>query len=1370
MVIEQNENESQSNAQARGGGGHNLNNQQANTAGGSGIPNLNLQPENAVGGSSQFIRPPKPLVLQGAKSANSWKLWIQQYRWFEVATGTLNKPQEVQVATFMSAVGTEAVEIFNTFGCTDEQLANIDTIKQLFQTYFTPKLNPTYERYQLNRMVQEDGESFDEFLTKIKGQSSKCELGTLHDTLLTDKIIIGIRSETTREKLLAEENPTLDRITQMCRAIELTSKQLRDINNDSSAVHSIANKRSHRQRPSTSGTTAQPSDTFDCKRCGSNHGPKACPAYGKKCKKCGRDGHLAEMCRSTTTNRKTKPSKSTTKVNTVENEDDETSEDDFYINAIEKDNSPRTATNYDDDRNWFEKIKIGSVQTKVKLDSGAQCNVIAKSLAEMVGSTMMHSRTKRIITYGGEQIKVSGEIVAKTKVRGKMFELKFIVVDKEVSPVLGKTSCEKTGLILRVKEINQQVFDGLGCLKDYEYDIDFIDNPKFEIHAARRIPHAYQQKVREELDKMLKQNVIREITEATPAVSPMVVVKQKGNIRICIDPTDVNKNVIRRNFPLKTIEEIAAKIAGSTVFSKLDCRKGFWQIRLSERTQKYLTFATPWGRFCCIKLPFGLCSAPEVFQQIMCKLLSGIEKAEASMDDILIYGTNAAELQETTAKVIKRIEMAGLTLNKEKCEFEVPRIKFLGHLLSANGVEIDAEKVEAIGKLRVPENKTELQRLLGMVTYCAKFIPNLSSITQPLRKLLEKEVEFIWTPQQTQAFEKIKHALSTTPVLRYYDVKDDVMLQADASSYALGAALLQASQPIAYASRSLTKAELNYPQIEKEALAIRFACMKFHEYVYGKRLTVETDHKPLESIFKKSISSAPPRLQRILLDIAPYAPTVTYIKGESMYLADTLSRDCNNDEPSVDEEFEVLAFLAISDQAADRMRKATERDENLQQLRQIVLDGWPDNQNQLTATVKPYWNFRDQITEYEGMLLKSNKIIVPAEEKRNILNQLHAGHQGVQRTLAAARNNVFWLQMTKEITDHIEKCSVCEATQRANIKEPLISKEVPSYPFQIVATDLFAFKSVQFLLIADSYSGFFDFCQLKHSTSKEIIERLKSWFATHGVPEKLESDNGPQYASKEFRLFASTWGFTLSTSSPKFPQSNGLAERFVQTAKNMLRKCSQDNSDIKLALLMYRNTPRSEALGSPNQRLMSRNTRSFLTMFEDQLKPQIVNDVQINLQHLRDKQKHYYDRSAHPASQLSVGDQVRLQQSNRNWTNATVMASAGKPRSFLVRTDAGKDFRRNTSQIHRTRAKIERSPCPTPTNKEFFLPKENDDMPDEAPNTKNDVAQETPISKPTPSPPRRNEECTVQLPVPAENTPVFTRSGREVKRVIKMNL
>lgn len=246
-------------------------------------------------------------------------------------------------------------------------------------------------------------------------------------------------------------------------------------------------------------------------------------------------------------------------------------------------------------------------------------------------------------------------------------------------------------------------------------------------------------------------------------------------------------------------------------------------------------------------------------------------------------------------------------------------------------------------------------------------------------------------------------------------------------------------------------------------------------------------------------------------------------------------------------------------------------------------------------------------------------MIIPEEEKLTILKQHHTGHQGVQRTLAVARNHVFWLNLTKDITDYVGKCGVCEATQRSNTKEPLIVRVVPVYPFEIVATDLFKFQSRDYLLIVDSYSGFFDFKPLRQSTSKEVIENLKSWFVTHGIPEKLDSDNGPQYSSREFRQLVNEWGIQHETSSPKYAKSNGLAERFVQTAKNMLRKCTMDKTDLNLALLTYRNTPRNDLLGSPNQRLMSRTTRATMPVPVQHLKPQVIDNVTAHLKSLREK-------------------------------------------------------------------------------------------------------------------------------------------------------
>lgn len=318
----------------------------------------------------------------------------------------------------------------------------------------------------------------------------------------------------------------------------------------------------------------------------------------------------------------------------------------------------------------------------------------------------------------------------------------------------------------------------------------------------------------------------------------MVIFRKDQKVRVCLDPTDVNKNIIRRYFPLRTLEEISTKVKSSKYFTILDCRRGFWQIKVSKRTSKYLTMSTPWGR-----LPFGLASAPEVFQDLISMVLDGLENTECSMDDILIHADTQEQLAEITNKVIRRIDEVGLKLNQEKCQFNQESVKFLGHVLSSKGLSPDPEKIEAIKNLKTPENVEQLQRILGMTKYLSKFINNLSAKTEPLRKLLKKEVEWVWTEHEDQAFNDLKKAFCTYPVLRFYDVNEDVKLQVDASSKSFGCCLLQKDQPVGYGSTALTPAEENYPQIEKEeAAAIRYACNKFHEYIYGKKLEIESDH------------------------------------------------------------------------------------------------------------------------------------------------------------------------------------------------------------------------------------------------------------------------------------------------------------------------------------------------------------------------------------------------------------------------------------------------------------------------------------------------------------------------------------------------
>lgn len=237
---------------------------------------------------------------------------------------------------------------------------------------------------------------------------------------------------------------------------------------------------------------------------------------------------------------------------------EDNSEDDVYISAISA----------GEKKNWTEKIQVGNVKFTVKLDTGAECNVLPRHLMDKTKASLRPSRTRNLISYTDDKMAVLGEAELQCKLKDEERNIVFKIVGEKVTPILGLATCEEMRLIARIKSLKESectndIFEGLGCYKDYEYDIDLIENPKLEIKPSRRIPHAIRNEVKEELDKMVKLDVIKPETEPTPAVSPMVVVRQKGKIRICIDPSDVNKNILRSHFPLTTIEEISADIKGS---------------------------------------------------------------------------------------------------------------------------------------------------------------------------------------------------------------------------------------------------------------------------------------------------------------------------------------------------------------------------------------------------------------------------------------------------------------------------------------------------------------------------------------------------------------------------------------------------------------------------------------------------------------------------------------------------------------------------------------------------------------------------------------------------------------------------------------
>lgn len=324
----------------------------------------------------------------------------------------------------------------------------------------------------------------------------------------------------------------------------------------------------------------------------------------------------------------------------------------------------------------------------------------------------------------------------------------------------------------------------------------------------------------------------------------------------------------------------------------LDACSGYWAIKLTTESSKLTTFNPPFGRYRFLRLPFGLISAQDEFQRQIDETYQGLEGVVAIVDDILVFGAAREEYDRNLHAMLQRSRERGVRLNPEKSVIGATEVSYFGHLLSAEGIKPDPAKVAAIKMMEPPRNRAELETVLGMVNYLAKFAPGLSEINAPLRQMLKQSSEFLWDKQHDTAFQKMKDIITREPgpVLSYFDPNKELSLQVDASKHGLGAVLLQEGRPISYASKALTETEVNYAQIEKEMYAVLFGFKRFHHYVYERHVCVESDHKPLESIMKKPLAAAPPRLQRMILQLQKYSFTITHHPGKDIPVADTLSR------------------------------------------------------------------------------------------------------------------------------------------------------------------------------------------------------------------------------------------------------------------------------------------------------------------------------------------------------------------------------------------------------------------------------------------------------------------------------------------------
>ena len=553
------------------------------------------------------------------------------------------------------------------------------------------------------------------------------------DEMVRDRIVIGCNSKKVREKLIQEGSElSLEKAVEIALTLEMSQTQLKTMEEEDSKIHAVKVNQARRQSEKLDKRKhGRPGVEQECGMCGYIHSSKAeCPAKGKKCLICAKLNHFAKVCKSREKRRTVQyVAKFESGDDARTNETSSESEDEmFYVGCIDAVNAVSLSE-------WREELTINNKKVIVQLDTGAKCNVMSlTTLKTLGGETTIQPTAAKLRSYSGHQIPIHGCTTLLCEHKDETYPMKFYIAEGDVLSVLSAQACKDLNLVQRVNSVIDSsvitdarpdilleypdLFQGLGCLPG-KHTIRIDPTVVPVVHPPRKVPVALKGRIKDELERMVKAGVVARQIEPTAWVSSMVTVVKPNKIRICLDPRDLNLAVKREHFPMKTIEEIVADMPDAKVFSVLDATSGFWQIELDEESSKLCTFNTPFGRYRFKRLPFGIKSAPEVFQRYMTEMLEGIPGAEpiagAIVDDILIWGSSIDQHDARLRQVLNRAREFGLKLNSKKCQVRKDQVPYVGHLLTSDGLKPDPEKVRAVEAMQPPRNVKEFRTFLGFI-------------------------------------------------------------------------------------------------------------------------------------------------------------------------------------------------------------------------------------------------------------------------------------------------------------------------------------------------------------------------------------------------------------------------------------------------------------------------------------------------------------------------------------------------------------------------------------------------------------------------------------------------------------------------------
>lgn len=768
-------------------------------------------------------------------------------------------------------------------------------------------------------------------------------------------------------------------------------------------------------------------------------------------------------------------------------------------------------------------------------------------------------------------------------------------------------------LLIKYKHVFAKSSDDLGRNNSVQHRINTGTATPIR-QPPRRQPLGKRDTEKEEIQKMLDRGVIEPSTSSWS--SPIVLVTKKdGSTRFCVDYRRLNDVTIKDAYPIPKVEECLDALSGSKWYCCMDLNSGFWQVALNPEDKHKSAFSTSLGLYQFTVMPFGLANSPSTFERLIENVLRGLQWEECLvyMDDIIVPAENFEQGLVRLEHVFQRLEQANLKLKPSKCVFFKKSVRFLGHLVSEEGVETDPDKINTVSNWTIPRNKKQLRSFLGLCSYYRRFVSGFAAIARPLHKLCEKAEKFQWSDEANNAFELLKTALTSTPILAYPQLGKTFILDTDASDFATGAVLSQEQEGeervIAYMSKSLNAHERSYCVTRKELLAVIVALKKFHTYLYGQKVLLRTDNSAVS--WMKNLKLPTGQMARWIQELGLYDITVVHRKGRKHSNADALSRApckvCRRyaDDPVTIKEVEELD--ACDDSRANipdvqiAVRVVTRSQDQIKHAPEL-LHGWdPEtvrNEQKNDSVIGPVLDCKekspsrpkwreisslsppskilfgqwDRLETHSGMLYRIwsdgkndvTQLIVPTANRRQLLMLNHdiptAAHLGWKATLKRIQTDFYWPGMKADVQKYCEHCDKCAARKpsRASNKAPL-GRNLVGGPMEKVSMDILgplitSERGNKYVLVmSDEFTKWVEAFAIPNQETSTIVNVFVDQFVCRfGVPLQVHTDQGRNFESALFKQMCDLFHIYKTHTTSFRPQANGHVERFNRTLLNML--------------------------------------------------------------------------------------------------------------------------------------------------------------------------------------------------------------------------